>query len=359
MDVTLSLNMGVTERSEASEAWREAERLAVRLGFSKLEVGAVAIIVTEVAKNLVKYASKGELIIQTLESEGRFGIELIALDRGPGMRNPAACLQDGFSTGGSPGTGLGAMNRLSTVFDIFSTPGAGTALVSRFWPKANTVRSQGIGWEIAALCIPKSGQTTCGDGWACEEVKHGKLLLVTDGLGHGPLAAEASREAVKAFHAHSYLRPSEILKAIHEALRSTRGAAVALAHVDTKDKIVRFVGVGNISGTIMGSTGSRNMVSHNGTVGSEMRKIQEFEYPWFEDAVLVMHSDGISSRWSLDAYPGLIKRHPSLMGAVLYRDFGRGTDDSTIVVVRQAKGRRVVGGSDLAKRPREVSSNDK
>lgn len=174
-------------------------------------------------------------------------------------------------------------------------------------------------------------------------------ILVTDGLGHGPLAESASLEAIKAFHTHAHLRPAEILKVIHDALRSTRGAAVALAQVDLKDRIVRFAGVGNISGVLIGPSGSRNMVSHNGTVGSEVRKIQEFEYPWFEDATLLMCSDGISTRWSLDTYPGLIKRHPSLVAGVLYRDYGRGTDDSTVVVVRQAEGWRVSGKAEPEK----------
>jgi anti-sigma regulatory factor (Ser/Thr protein kinase) len=344
MEIALSFKMSVTEISETFKARRQAENVAARLGFSKAEIGSIAIIVAEAAKNLVKYATKGELILQTIKSEDRFGIEMIVLDRGPGMGNPAVCLQDGFSTGGSPGTGLGAINRLSTVFDIFSIPGLGTALLSRFWPKASLGSRQHVGWEIGAVCVPIPGETVSGDGCAWKEVKHALCVLVADGLGHGPLAATASCEAIKAFHDHVRLSgPAEILRAIHDPLRSTRGAAVAIAKIDPRARIVRFAGVGNISGVVVGPTGSRNMVSHNGIVGSEVRKIQEFEYPWFDDATLVMYSDGISSRWSLDPYPGLIKRHPSLVAGVLYRDHGRGTDDSTIVVVRQAEVGRVSG----------------
>jgi len=299
-------------------------------------MGSIAIIVTEVAKNLAKYAAKGELIVQTLQAEGQFGIELIALDRGPGMANPAACLQDGFSRGGSPGTGLGAINRLSTLFDVFSVPGQGTAILSRFWPKGFKGHPKGGLWEIGALCVPKPGQTVSGDGCAWNERDVGLRVLVTDGLGHGPLAAKASSEAIKVFRSDPHLSPTELLSLIHNALRSTRGAAVGLADVHPEDRIVRFVGVGNISGVVIEPSRSRNMVSHNGTVGSEVRKIQEFEYPWSDDATLIMYSDGISSRWSLDAYPGLIKRHPGLVAGVLYRDHGRGTDDSTIVVIRQS-----------------------
>jgi len=340
MEIALSFKMSVSDRSGVSEARRQAEGTAARLGFSKAEGGSIALIVTEAAKNLAKYATGGEIILQTLESRGRFGIEMIALDRGPGMANPAACLRDGFSTGGSPGTGLGAISRLSTVFDSFSLPEQGTAVLSRFWPKASISDAQRLRWEVGAFCVPKPRETVAGDGCAFKEVAHTLCVLVADGLGHGPLAAEASSEAVKVFHAHVRLRPAEILKVIHDALRSARGAAVALAQVDPNDRIVRFAGVGNISGIVIGPAASRKMVSHNGTVGWKVRKIEEFEYPWYQDATLVMYSDGISSRWSLDRYPGLIKRHPSLIAGVLYRDHGRGTDDSTIVVVKQGEGER-------------------
>ncbi|MCA1961898.1 MAG: ATP-binding protein/SpoIIE family protein phosphatase [Desulfomonile sp.] len=347
MEITLSFRMSVTDRSAASEARREAERVASKLGFGKADIGSIAIIVTEVAKNLAKYATKGELIIQTLQSEGRFGIELTALDQGPGMANPSACLQDGFSTGGSPGTGLGAIKRLSSLFDVFSVPGQGTAILSRFWSKASKGPPKGGSWEIGALCVPKPGQTVSGDGCAWKADNLGLRVIVTDGLGHGPLAANASLEAIKGFHSHAHLSLTELLKVIHDALRSTRGAAVGLAHVYPENGIVRFVGVGNIAGVVIEPSRSRNMVSHNGTVGSELRKIQEFEYPWSNDATLIMYSDGISSRWNLDAYPGLIKRHPSLVAGVLYRDHGRGTDDSTIVVIRQSGCRRSGAGSQI------------
>lgn len=336
MEISLSFTMSVTDRSAASEARREAQRVASRLGFSSADIGSVALIVTEAAKNLVKYATGGELILQVLEAAGRFGIEMIALDQGPGMANPAACLQDGFSTRGSPGTGLGAISRLSTLFDIFSGPGQGTAVLSRFWPKGSRVPPERDRWEIGALCVPKPGQTVSGDGFAWKEANLGLRVIVTDGLGHGPLAASASLEAIKAFYANWHLTPSELLKIVHEALRSTRGAAIGLAHVRSESGMVHFGGVGNVAGVVIGPTASRSMVSHNGIVGSEMRKIQEFEYPWCEDATLVMHSDGISSRWRLPAYPGLIRRHPSLLAAVLYRDHRRRTDDSTVVVIRQS-----------------------
>ena len=193
--------------------------------------------------------------------------------------------------------------------------------------------------EIGAVCLPKPGQEVCGDGWAIHQRPGRSLLLVVDGLGHGPAAAEASLEAVRVFQEKPHLSPTAMIEAAHAALRHTRGAAVALAEVDIPHQVVRFAGVGNIAGVIsfgyaqdrLPSGGSRNMVSHNGTVGHRVRKIQEFTYPWPEGALLVIHSDGLATRWSLDRYPGLARRHPSLIAGVLYRDYSRRRDDVTVV----------------------------
>lgn len=75
------------------------------------------------------------------------------------------------------------------------------------------------------------------------------------------------------------------------------------------------------------------MISHNGTVGHTMRKVQEFVYPWVAGSLLVMHSDGLGTQWRIDDRAGLRDEHPQLIAGVLYRDFKRGRDDATIVVV--------------------------
>ncbi len=156
---------------------------------------------------------------------------------------------------------------------------------------------------------------------------------MSDGLGHGPRAATASTEAVRVLRRHARLGPAEIVEAAHAALRSTRGAAVAVAEIDAVRQVVRFAGVGNIGGGVLSPDGRRHMVlSHPGTVGYEVHKIQELVYPWPRGALLVMNTDGLATQWSLDRYPGLAARHPSLVAGVLYRDFARGRDDVTVVV---------------------------
>lgn len=332
VEVRYMSSLPVTDISRVAEARRAATALAGRLGFSEAGVGNVALVVTEAATNLIKHATAGEILLYALRSGQIGGVEVLALDRGPGMTNVARCLRDGYSTIGGPGTGLGAIRRLATSFDIHSAPGAGTVLLARLWSEPLSARPSFL--EVGAVSLAKPGEDISGDQWAIAWFPERAVILVADGLGHGPGAAEAAREAVQTFREQAALKPTEIVEAIHGALRSTRGAAVAVAEIAPPQEAVRFAGVGNISGGVHSTEGSRNMVSHNGTAGHTVHKIQEFTYPWSTNALLILYSDGLDTRVHPEHYPGLTKRHPDLIAATLYRDYARGRDDATVVVAR-------------------------
>ncbi|MCL1467855.1 ATP-binding SpoIIE family protein phosphatase [Argonema galeatum] len=325
----------ISESSQAGEARRLAMALASRLGFNDTQRGKVGIVVTEIANNLVRHAREGQLLLGSLAKDDIAGIEILALDKGPGMVDIGECLRDGYSTAGTAGKGLGAISRLSAFFDIHSVPNVGTALLSQIWASQTPSSTPYSNIEIGAVCLPKTGEEVSGDRWAIDRYADRTLLLVSDGLGHGPMAAQASLEAIKIFRENVRKSPAEIMEAVHGGLRSTRGAAVAIAQLKFEQQIIRFVGVGNISASVMSESGSYSMVSHNGTVGHEVRKIQEFVYQWPKGGLLVMHSDGLGTQWRLDRYPGLAAKHPSTIAGVLYRDFNRGRDDVTVLVAKE------------------------
>lgn len=327
--------LSITETSQVGEARRLISASARRLGFDETREGKVAIVVTEMAGNLVKHAGGGELVVRALRSGEIDGIEILALDRGPGMADLARSRRDGYSTAGSPGTGLGAISRLSDHFEAYSAPGQGTALLSQLWTSPLPRQGEKPSGDWGAVCLPVRGEEASGDGMDIQLRPGGWRLLVADGLGHGPFAREASQRAVAASRQDPDGSPSHLLEDCHAALRSTRGAAVAVADVDLEAKTVRFAGIGNITGVIDGTGRSQHLVSLNGIVGQGAAKIREFSYPWPDGALLILTSDGLSNRWRLDAYPGLVARHPSLIAGVLYRDFGRPRDDATVVVVRE------------------------
>jgi len=329
----------VTEMSQVAEVRRQVVALASKLGFNPTEVGKAALVATEAATNLAKHAVQGEVLIRLLEDQDRSGIEILALDKGPGMVNVAQSLRDGYSTAGSPGTGMGAMRRLARSFDLHSDP-KGTALLAEVWSGRACEGRSPDSMDVGVVSRAKRNEVVCGDGWGAASFTGRVLLLVVDGLGHGLGAATAAQEAIRIFRSNLQHSPARIVESAHAALRSTRGAVLGVAEIDLSQKLVRYAGVGNVSGVIVSDGSSRHLVSTNGTVGQDVRKVQEFSYPFPTDAVLVLHSDGLTSHWNLSNYPGLLRKAPGLIAGILYRDYQRGSDDVTVVAARAASVRQ-------------------
>jgi anti-sigma regulatory factor (Ser/Thr protein kinase) len=329
-----SMALDVADASAVGAARRTAVSWATSLGFNETQQGAVAIVAAEVTTNIARHAGSGRLVLRTLEDANGSGLEILALDKGPGMRDPVRAAADGYSTTGTPGTGLGAITRMASFTELYSSPDLGTAVVARFWsnpPPAAPAAMTASG----VVCVAMPGEEACGDDWALLSGGEGReTYIVADGLGHGIQAADAAGTAIRVARAQQHLKPVAIVESAHAALRTTRGAALAVADLDLRKRVLRFVGVGNIAGSIIGPDGSKSLVSHNGTVGHEMRRTAEFVYPFPFGSTLLLMTDGISTQARLDAYPGLVQRHPALIAGVLYRDFFRGRDDATVLVVR-------------------------
>ncbi len=328
------LALDLRDSSQVAEARRAAVGLAQAHGFDEEDAGRVALVVTELATNLLKHGGGGTLLVGSYEDATGAGIECVALDKGPGMADVGASMRDGHSTAGSPGTGLGAVARGSQVMDVYSAPGLGTAILARIAPGRAAAEPRPAA-DHGGVSVAVAGEEACGDAWCWKVEDAGFVLMVADGLGHGSSAAEAAHAATRAFTRRGEAPPSDLLAVLHDALRSTRGAAVGIARYERAAGQVVFAGVGNIAATLVDAGGEvRRMVSHNGTIGHVARKMRDFTYPVGPGALLVLASDGIGTSWRLDDYPGLATRHPTLIAGVLFRDFRRLRDDATVVVAR-------------------------
>ncbi|HMH52798.1 MAG TPA: ATP-binding SpoIIE family protein phosphatase [Candidatus Acidoferrum sp.] len=323
----------IDEPSQVPAARRAASRLAETLGFDAVGAGNVALVVTEIGTNILKHGGGGQILLITVRQGDVDGIEIVGLDRGQGIADVGRSLRDGYSTAGSPGTGLGAIRRLSSAFDIYAAPGQGTAVLARLWPRRPAPQPHRL--VVGAAAAAHAGEDVSGDAWAMEQTATRTVLLLVDGLGHGVVAAEAARQAVRVFRANAGDTPRGIVQALHEGLRSTRGAAAAVTEIDPDRGLVKFSGVGNICAAIFTPGGRRHLVSHNGTAGLAARKIDEFSYPWSPETVLVEHTDGLATHWDVARYPSLLGRSPSLIAGVLYRDWTRGRDDVTVIAARE------------------------
>jgi serine phosphatase RsbU (regulator of sigma subunit) len=216
---------------------------------------------------------------------------------------------------------------------MFSQRPGGTVAMTRIWRPAPRREEDLL---VGGVSVPHPGEPVCGDDWAVRWRRRQGELLVADGLGHGIAASEAALQAVRVFLASNASSPVESVEELHQALRPTRGAAVAVAAIDLDRGLVKFAGLGNIGASIVTPERKRtSLVSQNGTAGHSARRFNEFSYPFKPGSLLVMFSDGLASGWDPAAYTGLWSYDPVVIAGVLYRDFSRNRDDVTVVAARE------------------------
>jgi len=337
MEFKAHVSFSITDRSFINIIKRDITKLAEGYGFSPGETGKVNLIVAEMTSNLIKHnAINGEILVKPL-SINNIGIEILCLDKGPGMSDVSRMLEDGVSTAGTSGEGLGAIRRLSDEFDIYSVREVGTFILARLYKSRNKPKvAASKKFDVGLIMVPKSGETFCGDGGTMREGIDKCQFLVVDGLGHGEFAHAASRSAAEAFLKNTNLSPSEIIRNIHPALKHTRGAVGNVAIIDTVNKTISYCGIGNIAGRIInGAEATKSIISYNGILGHNIpNTINNHELSWSNNSTLIMHSDGIKSKWDLSRYKDLLRHSPSLVAAVMYKEFSRGTDDTMVLVCR-------------------------
>jgi len=308
---------------------RAATAMAAGLGLAAHQVADLAIIATELATNLVKHAREGMMHVRPVRDADEVGVQLVSIDSGPGMVDVARSQVDGESTAGTLGIGLGAVARLADRCEVYSRPGRGTIVVAELWSRQppDDVRVWADG-----ITRPLTGETVSGDGFAHRVRGNRYQVMVCDGLGHGPMAAAASQTAFGAFREAPPGPPADVVRHLNAALGHTRGAALAVAEIDSETATVRLCGLGNIASSVIAKGERRGMVSMPGIAGHHRSGVREFDYPFLGDAVLVMHSDGVSHRWELNGYQGM--ESPLVIAATVLRDAGIRRDDACVLVAR-------------------------
>ncbi|GAA0234616.1 ATP-binding protein [Cryptosporangium japonicum] len=335
----------IDDTSAVGAARRMATGLADRAGFDEARSGELAIAVTELAGNLHRHAHDGAMALRltrpysSADGTAEPAVEVIALDHGPGMADFEAHLRDGYSTGGTLGVGLGAVTRLASTFDAWSQPERGTVVAARFAAPRRPITRIGApaapGRDRAAgLTRPMAGETACGDAYAVRRTADGVVAVLCDGLGHGPLAARAAQRAVEVFTETADEDVTALVTRLHRELRPTRGAAVGVVRLDQTRGLVQFAGLGNVAGAVLRSgERSRHVTSMPGIAGHQARTIRSFDYPVEGNALIVLHTDGLSTRWSFDGQWGLAGHDPLVIAAALLRDAGTRRDDAGVLVL--------------------------
>lgn len=337
MDNNPHIKLVLHDRSYSSSVKKEVRRIGEQAGLSEKRLAEADIVISEMVSNLNKHTSGGELLVKELGSHnGRSGLEILSIDSGPGIENLAEMLKDGRSTVSTLGHGLGAMQRLSDDFQIYSLPKWGTIVLSRIYIKKDQQFNRKFNIAVNSLLLPKNGETVSGDGWMMNQKSFEFNVIALDGLGHGPEAHKASKAAVDEFNKMNQSTPAETIRILHRNIRGTRGAVGMVMHLNGLTGILSYAGLGNISARIFGQEKTKSCISYNGIIGHTIPATLHTNHTEFRKGdILILNSDGLKTRWDLNHLPNILNHDGSIIAAALYKDFSRNTDDLLVVVIKQ------------------------
>ena len=326
-------SFAVTDRSHGAAITQHARQLSGELAFSAKKKGELDIVVAELVSNLVKYGNDGELLIRPIQDTHQTGIELISVDSGPGMTDPNQMLKDGVSTGHSLGQGLGAVQRLSDEFQLYSQPGTGTAVLARIYQRNSPPKLTAELADVRWICVPKTGEHVCGDACYYQLTTSSLKLFLGDGLGHGVAAEIAVSQAINQLNQSRETTPEKLLALIHQGTTGTRGLVGTCAVFDFPTRKWMICGVGNITTKLSTSRGVKGYIPQNGILGYVIPPtLLPYEMPYERGQWLIMTSDGLRSRWNPARYPGINHYDASVLAAVIYKECARHTDDMSVLV---------------------------
>jgi Stage II sporulation protein E (SpoIIE) len=266
---------------------------------------------------------------------GRSGICIESQDSGPGIKDIEQALTDGYSTAGSLGIGLGAVNRLMDELELRSAPERGAHLVCHRWLRPDFGPTPEPWLEFGAATRALRNQRENGDAFLIRQWAGNALIAVIDGLGHGPLAQRAALTA-RGYVEQHFDRPlADLFRGAGRACHATRGVVMAVARFDVEARQnLTVASTGNISVRVFSGANSTAMLARRGIVGVTALSPQMTVCPWTPSSVLIMHSDGLHSRWSWQDFPDLAQQPADRIARFLLSTLGKQEDDATVLVAR-------------------------
>jgi anti-sigma regulatory factor (Ser/Thr protein kinase) len=335
MDNSTFSSYGIQERSFVAFIKRELHNAAVHAGFPESKVGGIDIVVAELTSNMMKHAGSGELLYRFSKENNAPVFEIIALDNGPGIRDVVNSMKDGVSTTKTLGQGLGAIERLSDLFQVYSIPSWGTISYCKLHTKPPSA-GDGIDlMQFRVLNVAMPGETMSGDGYHITPGRKETRIFLGDGLGHGPEAHAAAKSAIDAFRHNQDNDPVEVLRSLHDQVKRTRGLVGTVVIADHETKKWKICGIGNISTRLYDGLVPKNYISYNGIIGLNIpNTLKSHLADMGKHQCVVMSSDGIRTRWELSQFPSILRYDLLVLAAAIYKDNARKNDDMSILICR-------------------------
>ncbi len=308
-----------------------------RMGFSDVKREHLELVCNEMVTNQNKFA-QGNGLVQVWEiNQPQPALDLFAFDYGAGIVDLNAAGRDGYTTAGTMGKGLGAIQRLSSVSDIYSipqeqtkdSPWHGTAVWSRFYrggPEA------GLAHQTGGYLRAYQDSSYNGDRIEVQCGKNKTRWLHMDGLGHGREAAEVV-DGIGDF-LDEETPVDGLVQRLSTQLRGTRGAVAMLCEIDAGTQTFKVCGVGDMIAYLI-ANGEKKAISFSpGVLGHAHRTPETFSLPFPPQALLITASDGLRRSITLHTLPELWRLHPQLIALVLGQVMGRHNDDRSVFAVR-------------------------
>ncbi len=342
----------VNSEADATRTVVAAHRFCRELGLTEIDAQVVSTAVSELSRNILKYAGCGEIMLQDAEHGSSRGIIVTARDRGPGIADVDIAMQDHFSSSGTLGLGLPGVRRMMDDFTINSTPGELTEVRCLKWDRPplrdarilpghrpcarNATPQDGddcMDLEAAVFSRPCHGERLNGDAAMIERRGHLMMIAVIDGLGHGPEAHRVSSAACDYLKHRWSQDVVATTRALHDEMRGSLGAVAGIAVVDTRSGQVNFSGIGNINYRVFGQRNLR-LLSMAGNLGHQIRSPRQEQHTLANDDVVLMYSDGITDRFDLQDYPQILYQGADTVARTVVDRFGKNHDDATCVALR-------------------------
>jgi anti-sigma regulatory factor (Ser/Thr protein kinase) len=375
-----SIQIDILSEADQARSLLAVKDLATSIGFNTSSISVITTAVSELVRNILKYAGKGNVRFDPVSVDNTSGLKIIVRDNGPGIADIEQAMADHYSSSGTLGLGLPGVKRMMDEFEIDSTPGKGTRVVITKWVRpVSSARSGGrqkstinknsrgspptphngpaatgskaaiaaggsaddVDHESRDAAMPEwgiwgrpcGGELVSGDTIVVKQIKDQVACAVIDVLGHGPAAHDLAKHIETFLSRRMNADPTATLQLLHEELRGTRGAVAGIAIFDPASGRVRFVSCGNIIARKMGDV-EITLNSTEGTLGQSMRSPTEQQLVLRGKDVLLIHTDGIKSRFTMRDYPKIRYERAQVIAKTIVEKFGRSYDDATCLALR-------------------------
>ena len=329
--VPIEASCEILDEASVSLAREYVRAVGAGLPFGAGAVENMALVASELAHNVLMHAQRGSFAIRRVDRGGVEGIEIVVDDKGDGLGDPARAFEGRRSTAGGLGGGLPAVRRIVDELDLDTRLFEGTSIRARKFVTPPPFRT-----ETAVLGRMCQGEEVSGDDAVVSHLAAGTDVVVVDGLGHGPLAREASSACISEARRLAGCDPAAILSACDEALRERpRGAVLSIARIDRVAGEVEYLGLGDVNAHIYRPHEQFRFDSLPGIVGAagrhSRRRVTAHQRLGLGDIVVVF-TDGLMRRMDIRDEFALLREHPAVIAQHLMENFARGNDDALIVV---------------------------